>query len=169
MVETIFSSPLSFQVILPSLLVFTLIFAVLAKSEVLGKGKNQINALVALVMALIVVSFGYAVYIINNLVPFLAVGLVIILVFMILTGAVFEQGQFKLHSGIKWAFIAIIAIAVLIAALYFTGAWDYLYGLFNGGGSNILMNFIFIVLIVVVVIVVLVGGKDKTSSSESKS
>jgi len=162
---TIFSHPLAFQVVLPFLLVFTLVFAVLAKSEVLGKGKNQINALVAMIVGLIVISFGYAVYIINNLIPFMAVSLVIILVFMILLGAVYEQGTFKIHENVKWAFLAIIGISVAIAVLYFTGAWDYIYELVYQGESSLLTNIIFIILIIVVFVVVLVGGKEKKSSN----
>jgi peptidoglycan/LPS O-acetylase OafA/YrhL len=163
---TIFSHPLAFQVILPFLLVFTLVFAVLTKSEVLGKGKNQINAIVALVIGLIVISFGYAVYIINNLIPFMAVSLIIILVFMILVGAVYEQGAFKIHDNVKWAFMGIIAVAVTVAVLYFTGAWDYLYEVFYDGTSNILINLIFIALIIAVIAVVLIGGKDKSGDKK---
>lgn len=169
MVETIFSSPLAFQVILPFLLVFTLVFAVLDKSEVLGKGKRSINALVALIIGLIVVAFGKAVEIINNMIPFLAVSLVVILVFMILLGALYEQGTFKIHENVKWVFMIIIAIAVVIAVLYFTGAWDFLYEYVMDGGSSssVISTIVFVVLIIVAVAFVFWGtGK---SGSEKKN
>lgn len=167
MVETIFSSPLAFQVILPFLLVFTLVFAVLDKSEVLGKDKRRINALVALIIGLIVVAFGRAVYIINNMIPFLAVSLVIILVFMILVGALYEQGSFKLSDNVKWILMIVIAIAVIIASLYFTGAWDYLYSYVMSGGSasTTVANILFIVLIVVAVAFVFWGAKSGDKKS----
>ena len=48
------------EVLLPFLLVFTVVFAILQKTSILGKGKKQIDAIVSLVVGLIVVAFGYA-------------------------------------------------------------------------------------------------------------
>lgn len=165
--ETIFSSPIFFQTILPFLLIFALVFAILEKSKILGENKHQVNAVVSIVIGLIVISFGYAVYMINSLLPFMAVGLVIILVFMIMVGALYVGGEeFKLAKGVKYAVMGIIAAAVVVAVLYFAGAWDYLYRVVTGGetGTTILTNVIFVVLIAAAIVAVLVGGgkaKDK--------
>src|SRR3989338_5371997 len=95
--STIFSTPLA-QMALVFVLVFTIVFAILQKSKILGDGKKQIDALVALSIALLVISVAYALKIISGLAPFLAVGLVIILVFMLLTGMV-SKGALELKSG----------------------------------------------------------------------
>ena len=165
---TILQSDFVFYVVLPFVLVFALIFAVLEKSEVLGKGKKQINAIVSLVMGLIVVSVGFAVEIITNLIPFLAVALVVILIFMILTGALHKEGEFKLHENVKWVITGIIAIAVVVATLYFTGAWDYLYSLINDQSSNLVSNVVFIVIIVAAIGAVLWGSKSGSGSMANK-
>ena len=86
--ETIFSSELG-QVTLIFVLVFTMVFAVLQKAKVFGDGKKQIDALIGLAVALIVISAGYATDIISQLIPFLAITLVIILIFMVLIGFLF--------------------------------------------------------------------------------
>ena len=56
MVEPFFVSPFFVEVILPFVLVFTLVFAVLQKTEILGKGKRQIDVLVALAIGLITIA-----------------------------------------------------------------------------------------------------------------
>ena len=162
---TIFSNPLAVEAILPFLLVFVLVFAVLQKTEVLGKGKKQIDALIALVVGLIVISFGYAVYIINNLIPFLAVSLVIILVFMLLVGSFFEAGKFELGKNVKIGAGIVALIALVIAVLYITGYWDTLVATFGNEGesSRLWANILFIGVIVAVVIAFGFAGKEGKS------
>lgn len=147
MVETvtIFSSPLA-QVALVFVLVFTIIFAVLQKSKILGDGKKQIDALVSLSIALLVVSVGYALNIIAGLAPFLAVSLVIILVFMILTGIVHED-KLKLSSGWKTFFTIAAFVAVIVAVLIITDGISYISSFIGGGNSAWLPNIILLAVI----------------------
>ena len=133
--ETIFSSPLA-QTALVFVLVFTLVYAVLQKSKILGDGKNSADALVALAVGLIVSTVGFATEIIQKLVPFLAVSLVIILVFLLLVGIFFVNDQFKLHSGIIIAGGILVFIALVIAVLIITGGWSYIQDFFVQGSSN---------------------------------
>src|SRR3989344_5302985 len=102
--ENILLNPFVTNVILPFVLVFVVIFAILQKSKILGEGKRQIDALVALVIGLIVISFGFATGIIVSLVPFLAVAVVIILIFMILYGMVYKEGEFEMGKGLRRTF-----------------------------------------------------------------
>src|SRR3989344_1409352 len=76
-------------------------FAVLQKSKILGEGKKQLDALVALSIGLLVIAFAQAVGIILQLVTFLSVALVIVLVFLILVGSLFKEGEFKLENWTK--------------------------------------------------------------------
>src|SRR3989344_989954 len=55
--STVLSSPFA-QTILLFVLVFVVVFAVLQKSKILGDGKKQIDALVALAIALLFVGVG---------------------------------------------------------------------------------------------------------------
>ena len=168
--ETILSNPLVINIVLPFLLVFTVIFALLQKSNILGEGRRQIDAIVSLVIALIVVSFGYATGVIVSLMPFLAVAVVIILVFLILYAMVFQGEEFKLHKGVKVTLVVLIAAAVVIAVLISTGACDYIkYEFFYGTDSSaIVTNVIFLVIIAIAVIAVVVPGRRRTTPSKSE-
>jgi hypothetical protein len=166
MVETILSSALFREIIFPFLLVFAVVFALLQKSEVLGKGKKQTDAIVALVVGLLVVSVGYATDVITNLIPFFGVALIAILVFLLLWGMVYKEGTFDVPNWVKIAAGIIIFLSVLIALLYFTGAWGYLMDKFNVGDSNVLFaNVIFIVMIIAAVAVV-VGFSGKSGGEK---
>jgi len=151
MVETIFTSPFALNAVLPFLLVFVLVFAILQKTEILGKGKKQIDALIGLVVGLIVISFANAVDIISRLIPFMAVALVIILIFMLLLGSLFKAGEFEMPKWLKVVIGIIVFISLAIAVLYITGAWDSLAERFSGdAGSGVLTNAIFIIIIAAV-------------------
>jgi len=130
-VSTILQDPIVIELLLPFLLVFTVIFAILQKTEVLGKGKRQIDAIVSLVIGLIVVAFGYAVGIIVQLMPVLAVTAVVILVFMILFGMVYKEGEFSLNKYIKGGIGILVGIIVVVSVLVLTGGWDYLIDFYN--------------------------------------
>ena len=165
---TILSSPFFIEIILPFLLIFVIVFAILQKSKVLGDGKKQIDAIVALVIGLIVVAFGYATSIIVALIPFLAVSAVIILTFLILYSLVYKEGEFQVHRGLKIAFGVVIGIAVIIAVLLATGAWEVILDtIFYGeSGGAIFTNVLFLVIIGVAVAVVMYTPKnDKKSDS----
>ena len=164
---TILSSPFFVEALLPFLLVFSLVFAVLQKSKVLGEGKKQLDALVALSIGLLVIAFGQAVGIIIQLVTFLSVALVIMLVFMILVGSMFKEGDFKLDGWIKLVIGIIIFLAVVVAVLVYTGAWDWITTFLDASSSNLWTNVFFIAIVVIAIaVVVFMGGKgaDKPKS-----
>ena len=164
---TILSSPFFVEALLPFLLVFSLVFAVLQKSEILGKGKKQLDALVALSVGLLVIAFGQAVGIILQLVTFLSVALVVVLVFMLLVGSLFKEGSFELDGWIKLVIGIIIFIGVVVAVLVYTGSWDWILNFIDASNSNLWTNIFFIAIVVVAIaVVVFMGGKggDKPKS-----
>lgn len=163
MAETFLSNPLFVEVLLPFVLVFTVVFAILQKSEILGKEKRQIDAIVALVIGLIVVTFANAVGIISVLMPFLAVSLIILLVFLLLYSMVFQGEDFSLHKNLKIGLGIVIGLAVVIAVLVATGGWAYLRDVvFIGGeGSGVVNNIVFLVVLIAAVAVVVWSGKEK--------
>ncbi len=161
---TIFSTYLG-QSVLAFLLIFTIVFAILQKSEILGKGKKQIDALVALAIGLIVVSVGYAQDFISRLIPFLGISLVIILVFLILLGAFFKEGEFGLGKGVQIAIGIVIVIALIIAVLFITDSWGAIADFF-GRSSSFTANLIFVVVIIVAIAIALgFGGKKESVKS----
>ncbi len=164
---TILSSPLFLEVVWPFILVFTVIFAILQKTEILGKSKRQIDALVAAVIGLITVSFGYATGVIVSIVPFLAVASIVILIFMVLYGMTFgaDSEKFKLHNRVRNTIGALAAIGVVAVTLYATGGWSWISDWFYSGDRNGLIANVFIIGLVIVAFVVVLLG-DKASSSE---
>jgi len=167
MVETILASGFFRELVLPFLLVFTLIFAILDKTKILGEGKRQINAIIAFVVGLIFISFSYAVGITVKLMGFMAIVAVILLVFMLLYAfAAGEKEEFKMPRGLKIAFGILIGLALIIALLVFTGSFGPIYAAILGGyGNEIVVNIIFIIIIIAAIAVVL-GGKGKSESKE---
>ena len=163
MAPTILSSPFVVETVLPFLLVFTIVFAVLQKSEILGKGKRQIDALVSLVIGLIVVSFGYASGIIVSIIPFLAVAAVIILIFMMLYGMTFKSGEFKMDRGIQIAVAILVAIGLIVVVLVATGGWHYISDMLNTSenSSAVVSNLIFLAIIILAAVFFMFSGKGK--------
>ena len=164
MAETpwILSHPLVQEIILPFLLVFVLIFAILDRTKILGEEKRQINALVSLALALIFVTFSNAVGVVTKLVPFLAVLAVIILVFLILYGFIAGNSkEFSIPDGIKIAGGIIILIAMIIAVAVITGAGDWIKAQFSGSSSNIVISTIVFLVVIGGAIAVVLSVKDK--------
>lgn len=163
MVETIISSPFIRDVVLPFLLVFAITFAILQKSEVLGKGKKQVDAIVALVVGLMVVAVGSVTNLITSLVPILAAGLVVLLAFFLLWGFAFKEGAFEVNKNVQWVIGGIAAVVVTVATLHFTGGLDYIGNLIRGEGSGWATNILFVVLIIAAIAIVVgfSGAKSK--------
>jgi len=163
MAETILSHPIFTEIILPFVLVFTIVFAILQRTKVLGEDKKQIDAIVAAVVGLLLVAFAYPTGVITKLVPFLAVGLVVIFVFLLLYGFMAaDKDGLKLHKGIVITGGIIIVIALIVAVLWATGSLDQLKIWFSGsGGTQIWANVILVVAIIGAIATVLATTKSK--------
>lgn len=165
------SHPIFVETILPFLLVFTIVFAILQKSKILGDGKKQIDAIVALVVGLLVISFGQATGLIIQLIPFLAVSLVVLLVFMILVGSFRRGGEDLLPPGFKTFLMIAVLIAVVIAVVWITNFWQFIVDFFFVyESSSLFANITFVVIIVAAVAAVIwSAGKGDSSSSSTSS
>ena len=169
---TIMSHPIFVGTILPFVLVFTIVFAILQKSKILGDGKKQIDAIVSLIFGLIVISFGNATGIILQLIPFLAVSLVIILVLLLLLGLFSAEGEFfkNFPNWLKWVLVIGSVLAVVIAVVIVTDFWQTLNEwLFISDSSNLFANIIFIAIVVGAIIAVTVSSSKGKSSKSSSS
>ncbi|MFA4960932.1 MAG: hypothetical protein WC548_04695 [Candidatus Pacearchaeota archaeon] len=147
--------------LLPFLLTFVVVFAVLQKSKVLGDGKSQIDAMVAFVIGLILIGFPQPREIVVGLMPWIAVGVSVILVFMILYG--FVAGDLsKAPDWMKITFGILAGIFTLGVVLGVTGLGSTIINYFNGtGNSDIWMALVMLILIVGAAIIVMRGSKGK--------
>jgi len=163
MVEPIFITPLFADYILPFVLVFTLIFAVLQKTQLLGDGKKQINAIIGLIVGLILISFPFARDIVVQLMPFLAVSSVILLVFMLLYGFVWGKKEGDvLHKGVKISLAIILGLALITAILVISGYWSPVYNfMFNREGATQVWINVLLIVIIAGAVVSVVATKDK--------
>ncbi len=161
-VPTILQSDIMVEMILPFILVFTVIFAILQKTEILGKDKRQIDALVALTIGLITVAYANATGIIVSLMPFLAVSAVVILIFLILWGFVFVKEDFKVPNGVRIAFGILAAVGTLIAVLYVTPAWGYILNVIYGDESSALLSNVIVIVIIVGAVAAVIWKKKST-------
>ena len=149
--------------ILPFLLVFFVVFAVLEKTKLLGSDKKQINALVSFVIGLIFVGSVSSELVISNLILFLTISIVIVFVVLLLWGFV-NGGEAKIESNaIKWLAGIAVIVAVFFAVLWATGfRTDFIDLLFKQSWSNTIWTSVaFMVVIAVALAVVLKssGGK----------
>ena len=120
--EIIFENWLFRDYLLPFLLVFVLVFAVLEKTKLLGDGKQQLDAILSFVIGLIVVGFLFPKEVMSNLIMFLSISLVVVFVFLLLYGFVSgNKDGFELDGNLKKVLGAIVFIAVVIAVIYATG------------------------------------------------
>ena len=160
-----------FDVVLPFLLVFTVIFGVLEKTKIFGKegdsSRKNINAMVAFTIGFFVIAATQVVYVIQTALPYIMLLLVLIITFMILYGSTLSEGEinvwdhFEKHKGIFafGLFISIIAIVL--------GAMDMLGGLVNWFYQYVtapVMYTVFLLLVVAIFMWIVVG---KGSSEES--
>ncbi len=151
------------EAVLPFLLVFVVVFAILQKSKILGEDKSQIDSMVALAIALILIGVETPRNIVVDLMPWLAVGVAVILVFLILYG--FVAGDLSGNNTPDWmknTFGILAAVFTVGVILYVTGLSSIIGTWFEGSGeSGWLMNGILIVLVIVAMWVAVSGGKGK--------
>ncbi len=162
----IFDNPFFTEMLLPFLLVFVVVFAILQKSKILGGGKAQIDALVALVIGLILIGVPQPREIIVGIMPWLAVGVAVILVFLILYG--FVAGDLSnAPDWMKIVFGILAGVFTLGVVLYITGLWGIIGGWLSGGkSSNVWMNVLMIVLVIGAMAVAVFSGKKGKKSGE---
>lgn len=172
-----------YDVILPFLLIFSIVFAILEKTKVLGTEeahghkytKKNLDAMVAFVIAFLVVASTKLVALINNFLANAITILVLIIMFLILVGAVFkgDEDGFLKDGPAKTAFMVIVGVVIVLIFLHsiptdegsdwLEAGWDWLMNNWsnNVGGSIIL------VIVVIAFMVFVTSGKDEKGSKES--
>jgi hypothetical protein len=122
-----------YEVILPFLLVFTLVFAILEKTKLLGLEKvggqeitkKNLNSMVALVTALLVVASTQLVAVINEVMSTVVLLLILILCFLLLVGSFFGDKEFTLKDYPGWIKFLMVFTFIGIVAI-FLNALDWL-------------------------------------------
>lgn len=167
-----------FDVVLPFLLVFTIMFAILEKTMILGSEgndgktpKKNLDSMVAFVVALLVVATNKVVTAINDALPNIVLLIVIVLMFLIMVGMFHKTGEMDFMSKHKGWAIFLIVITFIAIVLVFLGAirmdsgetvlgytLDYIIENFGG----VLFTSIVVIVMFVLALALITRGPKKT-------
>lgn len=118
-----------FDLLLPFILVFTLVFAVLQKIKLFGERKN-INMIVSLVVAIFFLNNTYLIFVLQKFLPNVSIVLIVFLMFLLLVGVFGGETDFK-EGMLGWAFIVSL---VAIGFALFSDMFSPVSG--SGGGIS---------------------------------
>ncbi len=158
------------DLVLPFLLIFTILYAILSKSSLLGDGKKNMNTVVSLIFSLIVVvphvtnSYPTAfdpVDIINKALPQVSVLVVAIIMLLILIGLFGQEKVFLGMSMPGWVALASLVAIIIIftgsAGIAGSSITDWLSTTF---GSDI-TAVVVMILVFGIIIAFITGGEGK--------
>ena len=157
-----------FDIVIPFLLIFTLIYAILDKTKLLGTqeigGKiyanRNLNSMIAFSVGLLVVASANAVKTINKVIPNIVLLSVAALCFMILIGLFVKEGELDFsEKHDKWymLFLTIMFVGVVLIFLnsifigesnetWLSFAWNYMISYWSGTVIASIVMFLVIIL-----------------------
>ncbi len=165
------------DVMLPFLLIFVVIFALMAKTRILGEDKKKYNLVVALVIALLVViphvlnyypPNGDIVEIMNQSLPQVSLIAVAVIMLLILIGLFGGEAKWMGSSLSGW--IAIVAFIIVL--IIFGGAagwwenWSWFYNFF--GAESIAVIVMILIFAIIVWWITRGEGKEKEANALSQ-
>lgn len=156
-----------FDVVLPFLLVFTIVFAILEKTKVLGTEeiegkkytKKNLNAIASFVMAFLVVASSELVEIITKVSSNAVIVLFLAVLFLLLVGSFYKEGEpVFLEGGWKIVFMIIVFIAIIgifLDAIKTSDGRTWLERLadFSGSGGDELAGSVILLALIVLFVV----------------
>ncbi|MCS7134294.1 MAG: hypothetical protein NZ889_00320 [Candidatus Pacearchaeota archaeon] len=151
-----FIPPFIYNVLLPFLLVFAVVFAILEKTKVLGEKRN-INLIVSFCITFIFVGVPAMVNVTLRLIPVVSSIIVVLLCLLLLFG--FAGLRVEENKTLRTILGVILGIALAVVVFWASGAMDK----FRGTKiSEATLNYIiFFSIFVLAIVVVLVGGKKR--------
>lgn len=163
-----------YDVILPFLLVFTIVFAILEKTKVFGSEevegrkfpKKNLNAMTAFVIAFLVVASTKLVALINTFLANVVLLLIFIVMFLVLVGAFYREGEdVFLDNGWRTFFMVAVLVIMILVFLnsvptengnnWLSVAWFWISSNWN---TNAVGS---IILLIVIIIIMVFITKDK--------
>jgi hypothetical protein len=166
-----------YDVVLPFLLVFTIMFAILEKTKIFGtekvEGKDitrkNLNGMTAFVTAFFVVASTQLVRIISNALSKVVLLLLLSICFLLLAGS-FHTGkeEFALKGGWKTFFMIMMFIGVVLVFLYELGWLQVIYSYLFFKFDTVVVSSIVLVIIIVVFMIYVTGGFEKKKSDKKE-
>jgi len=170
-----------YEVLLPFLLIFTIVFAILEKTKVFGTEdyegeeipRKNLNSMVAFVTAFLVIASSRLVAAINEAMANMTILLLLSVSFIILVG-VFHTGkdEYELNSAFKTIFQIIAFVGILLIFLHALKTEDgtpWLYSAWDWLGSNIDTGAVGALILTIFVIGVMLWITGSKSGKEEHS
>lgn len=155
-----------YDVVLPFLLVFTVVFAILEKTKIFGIGedtdggkttKKNLNAMFAFVIAFLVIASTKLVAVINESMANIVLLLLLAVSFMLLVGAFYGDKEFELGEKSPWIsfFMIFMFIGIVLIFLnsldWLNALWDWIHRIDKDWAASLvflIITAIFVALIV---------------------
>ena len=152
-----------FDLILPFLLVFAIVFGILSYMKIFGDNK-AVHVIIAVILGLLAIRAQFFSAFLAEIAPRLGVGLTILLAILILIGLFVPEGHQKTIGWILLA-IAFIILIVILSQLY------RVFGYFTGDlglTSSELIAWVamIVILLGIVIVVVIAAQKGKQKAGE---
>lgn len=151
-----------FEYLLPFLLIFAIVYAVLSFVKIFQNNK-AVNGIISLAVALMALQFDLVSYFFADIFPRLGIALSIILVLLILGGMFLDWD----NKGMRWFLFIIVAVTVIAVV------WGPLrnIGLFSGISINLfggnLLNLVVVAIAAFFVIWIISGGKTNVKMGDA--
>jgi hypothetical protein len=111
-----------YEVALPFLLVFTVVFAILQKIKLFGAESKKFNAVIALIMAFLVVRTGAIVEVMNLFLPKISLIAIIIISILLLLGILLGKEQTSFTGPLGGIAVILALGGVIVSFLSSSGA-----------------------------------------------
>ncbi|MFH1174066.1 MAG: hypothetical protein V1725_02980 [archaeon] len=169
-----------YDVVLPFLLVFTLVFAFLEKSRVYGTeqigdkeySRKNLNAMTAFVLAFLVVASSQLVAVINKALAHGVLLLILIFAFMLLAGSFHKQtkeGFFLEKNSVYYKlFMGIMFVGIILIFLNALGWLELMYNYLISNWSSTAVASIVLVIVMVGVMFYVVKEPAKEEKKEGE-
>ncbi len=166
-----------FDVILPFLLVFSILFGILEKTKVFGVeeidgkkyARKNINSMVAFVIAFFVIATKEIVTALQVSLPKVALVLTIVVCFMLLAGSFMAEGEFSFEKNKFWkGFLTLVMFLAVIAIFLDAFGWlDSIIDYVLSENSSIVIPLVIFAGMIGTVFYI-IGGSPKSANKEEK-
>ncbi len=151
-----------FDVFLPFLLVFTLVFGVLSRMDLFGDNSKRLNSIIALVLAIFFLNNTYLIFVLQRFLPNVSLILIIFLSVLLFMGIFMKFDEAHYKSMRSWGMVgSIIAILFALFSDIFTPA-----GLFSQYTDA--PGMFFMIALLVIVGISMFGGSDGNSNRDEE-
>ncbi|MEA2036965.1 MAG: hypothetical protein U9O94_05620 [Nanoarchaeota archaeon] len=166
-----------YDVVLPFILVFTIVFAILEKTRVFGMEtidgkqytKKNLNSMTAFVMAFFVVASSQLVEIITKVSSYTVILLLLSVLFLLLVGSFMKEGEGGFLTG-NWNyfFMLMMFIGIALIFIYALGWWDIIWAFFKFETGGEVVGSVILIAIVVLFIWYAVKDDKHIEKKEAK-